>query len=67
MCSVTHIIRRIARPVDGIDAVHIIDAYVRVVVDLVVGNLIRVDPNLVRQILVRIADARVNDGHEHIG
>ncbi len=66
MRAVPVIIHRIAIVIDDVDAVHIIDITIAVVINSVAGNLIGVHPHLISQLLMRVADACVDDRHQHI-
>ena len=66
MRPMTVVIHGITIPVHGVDAVDIIHVSIPVIIHAIAGNLIGVCPHLPHQILMGIADARINDCHNHI-
>ena len=62
--AVAVIVHGIAAVGDGVDAVNIIHKTVAIIINPVAGNFARIHPHVVRQVLVRIAHAGVNDRHD---
>ncbi len=63
---VAAIVHRVVVVVVEVPAVDVVDVAVAVVVDVVAGNLARVDPDVVGQIGMRVVDARVDNAHHDV-
>ena len=59
--AVADVVGRDILVVDEVPSVHVVDEPVAVVVDAVIGNLVRIGPDLALQVLVRGIHARVDD------
>ena len=66
MGAVAGVIGRIPGVGHGVDPMKVIDQPVAVVVELVAGNLIRVDPEVGGQIFMGLADSRVDDRYDNV-
>ena len=62
--SVIVVVERITVVVGEVVSVDIVDEAIAVVVDSVVGNFIRIDPHVCREIDVTIIDSRVDHRHD---
>mmetsp|Transcript_93197 Transcript_93197/g.287600 ORF Transcript_93197/g.287600 Transcript_93197/m.287600 type:complete len:664 (+) Transcript_93197:2148-4139(+) len=62
--AVPLVVHGVAVLVDKVSPVHIIDKAVLVIVDAIARDLTRVHPHVLLQVVVRVIDARVDDGHD---
>ena len=67
MRAVAFVVKRIGVVVGGVDAVHVVDISVRVVVDPVAGDFARIPPHVGLQIGMRVIHPRVNHGDDDVG
>ena len=66
MRSMGVIIVRIARPSTRVDSMDVVSIAISVVVDVVSGNFTRISPHIRSKVLMRISDAGVDHGHDHV-
>ena len=67
MGAVVIVVERIARPGDRVDPEYIVHKAVAVVINTVAGHFIGIAPHLVRQFLMGITNAGINNRHDHVG